>query len=262
MKDHIASPHSILITGASSGLGENLALYYAKAGVFLALSGRDPERLRHVADFCRAKGAVVETAILSVEDKEGMAGWITRMDESHPFDLVIANAGISGGTGGSMVGETMAQARRIFDVNITGVFNTIEPVLPRMGMRKKGQIALVSSLAGFRGWPGAPAYSASKGAVRFYGEALRGALVHSGIQVNVICPGFVKTRMTDQNDFPMPFLMEGERAAKIIAQGLARNKGRIAFPLPTHFVSWFISILPDFLTQEILRRLPAKAAKL
>lgn len=253
------NPKSILITGASSGIGEALALRYAAPGIFLALSGRDEERLLSVASACRAKGAEVDVAILPVTDQGHMEDWIVDVDTQHPLDLVIANAGISGGTGGVMNGEPIAQARAIFDVNVTGVLNTVGPILPRMIERKSGQIALMASLAAFRGFPGAPAYSASKGAVRFYGEALRAAVHDTGVEVNVICPGFVKSRMTDVNDFPMPFLMTAEKASNIIANGLRRNKGRIAFPLPVHLSSWLLSILPDAVVQPLLRRLPAKS---
>ncbi len=249
---------SVLITGASSGIGEALALHYAAPGMFLALSGRDEGRLEAVAQNCRSRGAVVEVAILDVCDRDNMAEWIEDMDATHPLDLVIANAGISGGTGGVMNGEPPHQARRIFEVNIMGMVNTVEPSLPSMVARGKGQIALVSSMAGFRGFPSAPAYSASKGAVRFYGEALRGALTATGVKVNVIMPGFVKSRITDANDFPMPFFMEADKAACIIAKGLARNQGRIAFPLPTYLGTWFISILPDCIAQKLLGKLPAK----
>lgn len=250
---------SVLITGASSGIGEALALHYARPGMFLALSGRNEERLDAVAQACRSKGAVVDIAVLDAVDRDNMAGWIADVDETRPLDLVIANAGISGGTGGVMNGEPVDQARHIFEVNVMGVLNTIEPVLPRMLARNKGQIALVSSMAGFRGFPSAPAYSASKGAVRFYGEALRGALSKTGVRVNVIMPGFVKSRITDANDFPMPFLMAADKAAAIIATGLAKNHGRIAFPLPTYLGAWFISILPDVLAQKMLGKLPAKS---
>jgi len=256
MKD----PKNILITGASSGIGAGLANHYAAPGISLALSGRNAERLKQIADQCRSKGAEVETALVDVTNQEAMSQWIKGLAEGAPLDLVFANAGISGGTGGVMDGEPVDQARQIFDVNLGGVLNTIGPALEAMKPRKCGQIAIISSLAGFRGWPSAPAYSASKGAVRFYGEAMRGALRKAGIQVNVICPGFVTSRITDANDFHMPMKMSAEKAARIIAAGLAKDKGRICFPWPTFFVSWFISVLPDCIAQKILARAPAKGA--
>ena len=261
MKISMKNPKSILITGASSGIGEALALHYAAPDIFLALSGRNAERLQGVCDACRANGAKVENAVIDVSNQEAMAEWILQMNKVKSLDLVIANAGISGGTGGRAQGEPVSQARKIFEVNVTGVFNTVEPTLKIMQESgRQGQIAIVSSLAGFRGWPGSPAYSASKGAVRFYGEGLRGALKSGNIAVNVICPGFVTSRMTKANDFPMPMKMSAEKAASIIANGLAKNKGRICFPLPMHFMSWLIGILPDALAQKILANAPAKAA--
>ena len=255
------NPKNILITGASSGIGAALAEYYAQEGCTVFLSGRNSERLQEIADICRAKGAKVVTALVDVTDKEAMYNLITQSNEEASLDLVIANAGISGGTAGRLDGEPISEARKIFDVNVTGVFNTVEPALDIFkDVQAEKQIAIVSSLAGFRGWPSAPAYSASKGAVRYYGEALRGALSKTNINVNVICPGFVKTRLTDKNEFPMPFLMSGEKATSIIAKGLAKDKGRICFPLPVHFTSWFIGILPDCVAQIVLSKTPAKQA--
>lgn len=254
-------PKHILITGASSGIGEALAVYYANIDVTLYLNGRNEERLEKVAQRCRDQGAIVDTSLVDVTDQVAMAEWIAKSIENGGLDLVIANAGISGGTGGRAEGEPVAEARAIFDVNVNGVFNTIEPSLKAMnGQGNGGQIAIVSSLAGFRGWPSSPAYSASKGAVRFYGEALRGALKNTKIKVNVICPGFVTSRITDQNNFPMPFKMEANKAAKIIARSLERNKGRICFPWPMYFISWFIGILPDVFAQKILAKAPHKSA--
>ena len=254
-------PKAILITGASSGIGEALAVYYASPNIFLALNGRDELRLKAVAENCREKGATVEIALVDVSDQKAMEGWISKVFEKNPLDLVIANAGISGGTGGRAEGEPVAEARKIFDVNVTGVFNTVEPIIKRMQQKNQsGQIAIISSLAGFRGWPSSPGYSASKGAVRFYGEALRGALKNNDIAVNVVCPGFVTSRMTDVNEFPMPMKMQTDEAAEIIAKGLSKNKGRICFPWPMHLLVWFIGILPDFLAQKILAKAPEKAA--
>ncbi len=248
----------IVITGASSGIGEALALGYAAPGVRLGLTGRDAGRLEAVAVACRAKGADVDAVTICVTDRAGMEQWLLKLDDRQPVDLVIANAGISAGMGKSRDAEKPEQVRYLFEVNVTGVFNTIDPLLARMTVRGAGHIALMSSLAGFRGWPGAPAYSATKAAVRSYGEALRGTLARSGVQVHVICPGFVKSRITDVNQFPMPFIMDGKRAARIIRSGIARNKGRIAFPFPAYFPVWLLSVLPDALAGKILQRVPAK----
>jgi short-subunit dehydrogenase len=128
-----------------------------------------------------------------------------------------------------------------------------------MTARGHGQIALMASLAAFHGFPGAPAYCASKAAVRVWGEALRGEYAAKGVGVSVICPGYVKTPMTDANDFPMPFLMSPERAASIIMRGLARNKARIAFPWPMYAAIRLIAALPPGLTDPLFARLPKKS---
>ena len=249
-------PRSIVITGASSGLGAALAETYAGTGVHLALTGRHAERLAAVATACRQRGAEVTTATLEVTDREAMSLWLREIDRQQPIDLVIANAGISAGTGGG--GESEAQTRTIFAVNLEGVLNTILPVLPALGARGGGQLALMSSLAGFRGFPGAPAYCASKAAVRVWGEALRGQLRSTGIEVSVICPGFVESPMTTRNDFPMPLLMPAPRAARIIRRGLDRGRARIAFPWPLYAMAWLLATLPLWLTDPLLGRLPKK----
>ncbi|MEM7221496.1 MAG: SDR family NAD(P)-dependent oxidoreductase [Pseudomonadota bacterium] len=249
-------PRSILITGASSGIGAALARAYAAPGITLHLGGRDEARLEAVVADCRAAGAEAASQIADTTDKAAMTGWIEAADESAPLDLVIANAGVSAGTGDH--GEAPDQARRIFAINVDGVVNTALPTVARMAPRRRGQIALMSSLAGFRGLPGAPAYCASKAAVRVWGESLRGTLAPSGLQVSVICPGFVKSPMTDVNPFPMPFLMAADKAAERIKRGLARGRGRIAFPWPLAIAVWALSALPPGLTDFALRQLPEK----
>lgn len=250
-------PKHIVISGASGGIGAALARHYARDGVMLGLIGRDKARLDAVAETCRDLGAEVEAALIDVTNEPVLSAWLLARDDVRAVDLVIANAGVSAGTGGDD-GEDKDQVRHIFNVNVHGVMNSIHPLLPRMVERGHGQIALMASLAGFRGWPGAPAYCASKAAVKTYGEALRGSLYGSGVAVNVICPGFVKSAMTDANNFAMPFMVSAEKAAKNIACGLARNKGRIAFPFPAHFVAWLFSIMPDAFSILILRKTPRK----
>jgi len=254
MKD----PRSIVITGGSSGIGEALALAYAAPGIALALTGRDPARLEQVAAACRAKGASVSAAVLDVRDAAAVADWLAALDRSNPLDLVIANAGISAGTG--RFGESAQQARDVLAVNVDGVVNTVLAAGALLRPRGRGQIAIMSSLASYRGFPGAPAYCASKAAVRVWGEALRGSLAPEGIEVSVICPGFVKSRMTDQNDFPMPFLMEAGRAAGIIRRGLAANRARIVFPRRLFAAVWLLALLPPAWTDPLLGRLPEKPA--
>ncbi len=252
------NPKSIVITGGSSGIGAALAQRYALPGRFLALSGRNSERLEAVAERCRAAGAEVETAVLDVSDRESLEAWLAGIDRHHPLELVIANAGVSAGTG--EFGEDAGQARQIFMVNVDGVVSTVQAALSLMRPRRRGQVAIMSSLAAFRGFPGAPAYCASKAAVRVWGEALRGMVAGDGLGVSVICPGYVKSRMTAVNDFPMPFLMEAERAAKIIQRGLAANKARIIFPRRLFAAVWLLALLPPGWTDPLLKRLPEKPA--
>lgn len=255
IKNH--PPKHIVITGASSGIGEALALSYASHDVTLSLTGRNIKRLEKVSEQCRALRADVYSETVDVADEKAMSNWLLERDNDTPINLIIANAGISGGTG-DFAFETPEQLRQIFDVNVQGVFNTINPVLPNMITRGAGQIAIISSLAGFRGWPGAPAYCASKAAVKAYGEGLRGQMAAHNIRVNVICPGFVKSRMTEQNNFKMPFLVSADKAAKIIKNGLSKNKGRIVFPLPLHFFAWLFAAMPDALAQKLLKNAPSK----
>lgn len=250
-------PQRILITGASSGIGAALASAYAETGISLVLCGRDPGRLAAIDNSCRARGAEIEREAIDVVDAEAMRRWVEAADDRAPLDLVIANAGISAGTGTD--GESQAQTREIFATNIDGVVNTVWPALQRMERRGRGQIALMSSLAAFRGFPGAPAYCASKAAIRVWGEGLRGEYGAKGVAINVICPGYVESPMTEVNDFPMPFLMSAERAARIVKRGLARNRARIAFPFPMYLVAWLLGVLTPGLTDPLLRRLPKKA---
>lgn len=250
------SPKHIVITGASSGLGAALACLYAAPGIVLGLSGRDSGRLEQVTAACQAKGAQTVIGILDITDAEAVADWIADFASQYPIDLCIANAGISAGTGGG--DETMAQVKRIFDVNINGVLHTIHPALDHMRRKGSGQIAIISSIAGWIGLPGAPAYGASKGAVRIYGQALRGLYAPYGIKVNVICPGFIKTPMTDVNGFPMPFIMEPDQAAQCIKDGLAADKGLIAFPWQQFALVRLLSMLPDWFVVWFGKRLPAK----
>jgi short-subunit dehydrogenase len=242
---------SIVITGASSGIGEALALDYAVPGAALAITGRDSQRLEAVAEACRTKGATVVAEAIDVVDRARLAAFLTGFDDAHPVDLILANAGVSIDKDNSSLHD-FSIIRKTFEVNVDGVFNTVEPLLERLRTRRRGQIGIVSSLASFIGLPYSASYNGSKAAVRVWGESIRYVLKKDGIGVSVICPGFVVSRITASAPFPMPFIMSAARASAIIRAGLARNKPRIAFPFGTKAGVWLGGVLPGGLTARLL----------
>jgi short-subunit dehydrogenase len=252
-------PRHILITGASSGLGEALALAYAAPGITLSLTGRDRVRVDAVATACRAKGADVTGAVLDVTDAEAMATWIILRDAVWPLDLVIANAGVSANTVEDPTLDETAKTRRLFAINVDGAVNTVMPAIELMKPRRHGQIAMMSSLAAFRNVGGAPAYGASKAAVRLWGEGLRQKLAADNIRVSVICPGFVRSRITDHNHFRMPFFIDDPaKAAAIMVRGLAHNRGRISYPWPMATLAVLYAALPNVLAELCTRWFPER----
>ncbi|MAN80725.1 MAG: short-chain dehydrogenase [Rhodospirillaceae bacterium] len=248
----LSHPKSVLITGGSSGLGRALALAFAGHGTTIHLSGRDAARVEAVAEECRTRGADALGRVIDVTDAEAMAAWITEADDKTPLDLVIANAGITNSTSG--VPEGPERTRRILAVNVDGVVNTVLPSLAAMDARDRGQIALIASIAGFRGLPTSSAYSASKAMVKTWGEGLRGERLKTGVRVNVVCPGWVESRITDANTFDMPLLMAADKAAAIIRRGLARDDARIVFPWQMHLAVWLLAALPPAWTDPVLNR--------
>ena len=249
---------SVLITGASSGIGKALAEHYAKTTAHtLFICGRNADRLQETKRRCEQLGCKVYSQILDVTDRRATQDWVEGCYKLSPLNLVIANAGT--GT----IHDTIDSIYQTFDTNLYGVLHTILPAveLYRQAPTTSSfrQIAIISSIAGYHGLSTCPAYSASKAGVKAYGEALRVKLKPEGIKVSVVCPGFVRSRITDQNTCPMPFFMEAPDAAKVIAEGLTRNKAIISFPAPLRFSTWLVSILPNCLSDFIYALLPNKA---
>ncbi len=249
---------TILITGASSGLGRELAIQYSKHGHKLILCARSESRLTEVSKICLQYTNEVYTKIIDVATKDAMDEWITSIVVQHSLDIIIANAGISAGSLGGY--EDKKQVYQIFDTNLYGVLNTILPCIDAMIKQKSGQIAIISSIAGLLPMPGAPSYSTSKGAIRMLGDALRVELKPYNIKVNIIIPGFITTPLTSKNDFYMPFVISAKDAAKIIIEKLALNRSYIYFPKTLYYLTKFISVLPRPLLDYILSKLPAKKA--
>ena len=238
-------PKNIIITGASSGIGKALALQYAKNGIALGLIARNKERLECTAKKCTEKGAVVKILTSDVSDHQTVSQWMKEFDQSHPVDLVFSNAGISGGTGEKGLLESTEDIERIFKTNVIDAIFIGQCLYEEMQRRKKGHIVFTGSIAGFQGWAGAPAYTASKSALHTYAEGLRMLSAKNGIKISIIAPGFVKSAMTDQNEFPMPFKISAEKAAIIIQKGVQKNRKYIIFPLQMYFISIISRLLPE-----------------
>ena len=247
-----------LITGASSGIGEALAIACAARGDALFLCGRDEARLNAVAEKCRAASngrATVAARVVDVTDADAVERWIGECDQTTPLEGVFANAGVSTGE------ETAANVRRTFATNAIGVVNTVLPAVEAMRRHPESanrQIVITASIAGYGPLKACPSYSATKACVKTWGLALRGMLAPEGIKVSVVCPGFVRSRITDANTCPMPFFMEADRAARVILGRADRNVGLIAFPWPMRLGTWALSILPWRANEFLNRLLPKK----
>ena len=244
-----------LLTGASSGIGAAIAIACAKRGDSLFLCGRNGGRLDEVAAKCRAAGAAaVHAAVLDVTDSDATADWIRASNQIAPLERVFANAGVSTGC------ESPDNVRNTFAINVGGTVNTVLPALEIFQDRRTGhrQIVLTASIAGYGPLRACPSYSATKNCVKTWGLALREQFATRGIKISAVCPGFVRSRITDANTCPMPFFMEADRAAKIILNRVERNVGLIAFPWPMRLASWWLSTLPFRLNELLNRLLPRK----
>lgn len=183
-----------------------------------------------------------------------MTAWITGVDRETPVDLVVANAGVMSGTPAQGLIEGADEAYKLIETNVLGVLNTVQPLLAPMIERRRGQIAIVSSLAGLIALPDSPSYCASKSAVLSYGLALRALLADKGVNVSVICPGYVTTPMSAREQVQKPQEMSAEKAAEIIMRGLAKNRAVIAFPRTLALLTRINALLPDRLRRALLPR--------
>ena len=241
----------VVITGASSGIGEALARYYAAPGIVLGLISR------RVSDFTGLAGTVVP---YSVDVTDTAALERAAMDLISRFgapDLVIANAGIGHGTSGEDLRD-IETLRRTLDVNTIGLAATLAAFAPAMREAGRGTLAGVCSVAGFRGLPGNGAYSGSKAAAITWMESLRTELHGSGVAVVCICPGYIDTPLTRVNRFRMPFLLTADEGARRIARAIARKPRLAVIPWQMALVSVLLRILPGWLYDRIAAGLPRK----
>ena len=221
---------TVVITGASAGLGEALALLYAAEGRTLGLLGRNCDRLELVAARCRERGAEARVGSLDVTGPEALGRWIGSFDAAHPIDLLIVNAGAFTGNGPAGAAETVDEIAWLLRTNLEGATNTIAAALPGMRARRSGRIAIVGSLAALQPLADAPAYSASKAGLMSYGEALREWLLPDNVAVTLIYPGHIKTAQVAHHVGALPLMVSAETAARRIKRGLDAGRSFIAFP--------------------------------
>ncbi|KVE35382.1 SDR family NAD(P)-dependent oxidoreductase [Burkholderia sp. TSV86] len=249
------APRHVVITGASSGLGRALAQAYAAPGVVLGLVGRDGARLDECVAACRARGALVVAGQFDVRNDGEVDAWLIQFDERYPIDLLIANAGVASTLASAADWETFERIATVVDTNFYGALRTVLPIIARMRLRRRGQIAMVSSLAALRGMAISPAYCASKAAIKAYADSVRPLLARDGVTLSVILPGFVKTAMSDVFPGDKPFLWPADKAAGHIRRRLAARRAEIAFPGLLSLGMRLLSVLPAALADPILGRL-------
>ncbi len=234
---------SIVITGASRGLGAALAKAYAKPGVQLFLCARNEPLLEEVADSCRARGATVDCRVLDVADSQALEAWAKAISQNGCPDLVIANAGIFDGNAENRM-ETAKEAGLITDTNLTGAVSTVSVFLPYMQVMGHGRIVLIASLAALFPLADAPAYSASKAGVLNYFYALREYLLGTGIEVSVVLPGHIATSQTRCHKGELAGIISAQSAAQIIYMAIQRGKAFIAFPQRYYWLIRLANWLP------------------
>jgi len=247
---------TIIITGASSGIGKAIAIQYASPNTRLFLFGRSKDRLDQTASICRMRLAEVIIIINDIRDQEITKIQIENICNNYKVDILISSAGISAGTLGKP--ETAEQVNEIFSTNLNGNLNVIMPALPFMIKNKMGTIVFISSMAGLIGLSSSPSYSASKAAIKSFADALRAYLKQFHVQVSLVIPGYVDTPMTEVNNFPMPFKISAELAAQIIIKGIEKNKGLIVFPKIIYFALKLLNLLPYRFIDYINSKLPGK----
>jgi short-subunit dehydrogenase len=245
----------VFITGASTGIGAALARHYAGANTSIGLFARRGDLLEKLASSLPGRTEIYASDIAdSAAIAAAARDFIARCGTP---DLVIANAGISVGTHGDEL-QDVEKLQRVLSVNVTGLAATLAAFAPSMRAAGAGTLCGIASVAGFRGIPGAGAYSASKAAAISWLEALRNELAGSGVSVVTICPGYIDTPMTRVNRYPMPFLISSDEAAVRIARAIASNRRLAVIPWQMALVSLLLRALPGALYDRLAARAPRK----
>ena len=239
----------VWITGASSGLGEHVARQLADQGIHVSITARSKDKLQAIVD----SSPNISAYPADVTNAESLRDLVGRIELAHgPIDMCIFSAGAW--FPGKITDLQVENFAKTIDVNLMGVVNALDAVMGPMLARGQGHISWVSSVAGYGGLPNSAAYGSSKAALIHMAESVRPELERKGLTVSVINPGFVKTPMTSQNDFPMPFLMEPEDAATKMIEGLQAKKFEIAFPWQLVWILKILNLLPYSAYHFLIRK--------
>lgn len=247
----------IWITGASSGIGRALAIELSRSGARLVISGRDTERLNAVAAECSGGEMMVLPLDVASRDASQQAAALIR-ERFGALDSVVLNAGICEYV--DLPDFDAGLVKRVMDINFMGMVYGVEAVLPLLRDGVTPHLVGMSSTVAYTGLPRAEAYGTSKAAIRYFLQALRVDLIPQKIDVSIICPGFVKTPLTDLNDFPMPMRISVEQAAVAIRRGMERRVHEIRFPTLFSLVLMGFALLPSRLRTRLLRPLSRSSA--
>lgn len=248
------SPKTILITGASSGIGAALARAYAKAGVTLLLWGRDEARLNQTAAQCRALGAAAMIQSFDLRDVTGFVARLAAADAATPIDLAIFNAGLGGTAADDAFAEAPETAQAIAEVNFVAPVAGANAIAAGMAKRGAGQIVLIGSISESYPLPMAPTYAASKAGLRMFAEALGLRLKKHGVVVSLVSPGFIDTPMSRKVTEPKPFLMDADNAAAIIARKIEARARVIVVPWQFIVMRSFTDLLPRAFVRWVMSR--------
>jgi len=243
----------ILITGASSGLGAEIARQYAKKENQLILLARREERLYELRKELYEKCQSIDIIVVDVTDFSVLQEKLREIDS---LDMVILNAGVSlGHTMQEDYIPTIAEFQKLFEVNILSVHAVLEILLPLFKKQKSGKIVFISSLASLFSMPSSKVYSSSKRALNAYAEGIRYKYNKYGIKVINILPGFIKSELTDKNEFDMPLILETSQGVSKIIRAIEKNRRQYIFPLRFYLIIKLLNLLPSFLREKIVNSL-------
>lgn len=246
-----SSKYTVLITGASGGIGRALALEYAAVGTNIILVSRSKTLLESTGELCRKKGASVCVYCVDLSDITSSVKVSSEIVRLHTVDLLISNAGITNSTQDHRI-EDWVKIEEVLSVNLFGALAISHCIIEDMQRRKTGHVAYVSSLGAYYGMPLTPSYSASKAGLKAYTEAIRGLLVKQSVTVTLITPGFVKTSLSDKFPGSKPFMVSPESAARRIKHGLDKKRRVVSFPLALSLGMRFLTLLPAKVSDYIL----------